>query len=139
MTAPPPRFTPHGVVPRPRSSRVGSDGKPPSWSERLEALKYVPPLLKLVYETHRGYTIAILVLRTVRSFVPLAVLWIGKLIIDGVIAAMGARAAGAVVDWWHLGGLVALELGIAVVGEGLARLSSLLESLLGDLFSNRIS
>ena len=32
-----------------------------------------------------------------------------------------------------------IELGIAVVGEGLARLSSLLESLLGDLFGNRLS
>jgi len=99
----------------------------------------VPPLLKLVYETHRGYTVAILVLRVVRSFVPLAVLWIGKLIIDGVIAAVRLRAGGGGIDWWHLGGLVALELGIAVAGEGLARLSSLLESLLGDLFSNRIS
>src|SRR5437899_10515814 len=92
-------------MPRARSPLGGSDGKPPTWSERLEALKYVPPLLKLVYETHRGYTIAILALRTVRSFVPLAVLWIGKLIIDGVIAAMGTRTAGTVVDWWHLGSL----------------------------------
>src|SRR5207302_10840956 len=74
-----------------------------------------------------------------RSFVPLAVLWIGKLIIDGVIAGVRVRAQGGAIDWWHLGGLVALELGIAVAGEGLARLSSLLESLLGDLFSNRIS
>src|SRR5207245_4939417 len=60
-------------------------------------------------------------------------------IIDGVIAGVRARSSGAVVDWWHLGGLVGLELGIAVVGEALARLSSLLESLLGDLFANRIS
>jgi ATP-binding cassette subfamily B protein len=127
------------MLPRPRSLLSGGDGKPPTWSERLQALKYVPPLLKLVYETHRGYTVAILALRAIRSFVPLAVLWIGKLIIDGVIAAMGARAAGATVDWWHLGELVGLELGIAVAGEGLARLSSVLESLLGDLFSNRIS
>ena len=74
-----------------------------------------------------------------RSFVPLAVLWIGKLIIDGVIAGVRAQAAGQPMDWWYLGRLVGLELGIAVVGEGLARLSSLLESLLGDLFSNRIS
>src|SRR2546422_3372293 len=43
----------------------------------------VPPLLRLVYQTHRGYTVAILALRAIRSFVPLAVLWIGKLIIDG--------------------------------------------------------
>ncbi len=127
------------MLPRPRSLLSGGDGKPPTWGERLEALKYVPPLLKLVYETHRGYTVAILALRAIRSFVPLAVLWIGKLIIDGVIASVRARAAGGAVDWWYLGGLVALELGIAVAGEGLARLSSLLESLLGDLFSNRIS
>ena len=126
-------------MPRPRSRRPGSDGKAPTWSERLEALKYVPPLLKLVYETHRGYTVAILALRVVRSFVPLAVLWIGKLIIDGVIGAMRAHAAGQPLDWRYLGGLVALELGVGVAGEGLARLSALLESLLGDLFSNRIS
>src|SRR5438876_998211 len=53
--------------------------------------------------------------------------------------AMQGRAAGGVGDWWSLGGLVGLELGIAVGGEGLARLSSRFESLLGDLFSNRIS
>src|SRR5205809_3241415 len=126
-------------MPRARSPLGGSDGKPPTWSERLQALKYVPPLLQLVYQTQRGYTAAILALRAVRSFVPLAVLWVGKLIIDGVVAAMRARSTGAVVDWWHLGGLVGLELGFAVVGEALARLSSLLESLLGDLFGNRIS
>ena len=137
MTAP--RFTPHGIPTRRNSLLAGRDGKPATWGERLQALKYVPPLLKLVYETHRGYTVAILVLRVVRSFIPLAVLWIGKLIIDGVIAAVRVRAGGGAIDWWHLGGLVALELGIAVAGEGLARLSSLLESLLGDLFSNRIS
>ncbi len=137
MTAP--RFISHGILPRARSLRSRDGGPPPTWGERLAALRYVPPLLKLVYQTHRGYTVAILALRTVRSFVPLSVLWVGKLIIDGVIAAVRTQAAGAAVDWWHLGGLVGLELGFAVVGEALARLSSLLESLLGDLFGNRIS
>ena len=137
MTAP--RFISHGMLPRARSLRSRDGGPPPTWAERLAALRYVPPLLKLVYQTQRGYTVAILALRAVRSFVPLAVLWVGKLIIDGVIAGVRARSSGAVVDWWHLGGLVGLELGIAVVGEALARLSSLLESLLGDLFGNRIS
>jgi len=115
------------------------EGPPPTWSERLAALKHIPPLIRLVFQTHRGYTAAILALRVVRSFIPVAVLWIGKLIIDGVIAGMAAAHAGRTPDWWHLGTLVALELGIAVVGEGLARLSSLLESLLGDLFANRLS
>ncbi len=134
-----PRFISHGILPRARSLRSRDGGPPPTWGERLAALRYVPPLLKLVYQTHRGYTVAILALRAVRAFVPLSVLWVGKLIIDGVIAAVRTQATGAAVDWWHLGGLIGLELGFAVVGEALARLSSLLESLLGDLFGNRIS
>ncbi|HMA40239.1 MAG TPA: ABC transporter ATP-binding protein [Gemmatimonadales bacterium] len=113
--------------------------KPPTWAQRIEALRHVPPLLRLVFQTHRGYTVAILALRIVRSFIPVAVLWIGKLIIDGVIAAIAVAHAGNPVNWWTLGGLIGLELGIAIVGEALARASSLLESLLGDLFANRIS
>ncbi len=135
------RFVSHGMIPRPRSPIGGKDGEAPrpTWGQRLAALKHVPPLVRLVFETHRGYTVAILALRAVRSFIPVAVLWIGKLIIDGVIAAGAAVQAGRTPDWWLLGGLVGLELGIAVVGEGLARLSALLESLLGDLFANRLS
>ena len=124
---------------RARRGLKPDEGPPPTWSERLAALKHVPPLIRLVFQTHRGYTAAILVLRVIRSFIPVAVLWIGKLVIDGVIAGMAAAHAGRTPDWWHLATLVGLELGIAVVGEGLARLSSLLESLLGDLFANRLS
>src|SRR2546428_4413865 len=106
------------MLPRPQSLLSQGDGKPPSWGQRLEALRYVPPLLRLVYQTHRGYTVAILALRAIRSFVPLAVLWIGKLIIDGVIGAARARTGGAPVGWGHLGGPVALELGVALSGGG---------------------
>ena len=114
-------------------------GQQPTWSERLQALRYVAPLLRMVYQTHRGYTVGIVALRLVRGVVPLAGLWIGKLIIDGVIHAIQSSAAGAGVDWRYLAGLVALELAISVVGEVLARASALLESLLGDLFSNQLS
>src|SRR5437762_5740776 len=122
-----------------RAAHGASPDAPPTWGERLAALRHVLPLLRLVFQTHRGYTAAILVLRAIRSFIPVAVLWIGKLIIDGVIAGVATVHAGGTPDWWHLAGLIGLELGIAVVGEGLARLSSLLESLLGDLLANRLS
>jgi len=109
-------------------------GERPTFRERVNALRYVPRLVRLVWETHRGYTIAMGALRLVRAFIPIATLWIGKLIIDGVVAAQ--RDGGS---WRSVGGLVALELGLVIVGELLARASSLVESLLGDLFSNRIS
>ena len=125
----------HGVPPRPRSA-LSPDDVIPSWGERLAALKYVPPLIKMVYETHRGYTIGIACLRVLRALVPLGLLWVGKLIIEAVEIYY---REGQAVDWQHLAVLVGAELLIAVAGEGLARASSLFESLLGDLFSNAMS
>jgi ATP-binding cassette subfamily B protein len=79
--------------------------------------------------------VGILLLRIVRAGVPVAVLWVGKLIVDLVVNAIEQHR----VPWGHLGVLLAVEFSIAVVGEGLSRLSALLESLLGDLFANRTS
>src|SRR5687767_7655284 len=114
--------------------RISGDGAPPTWRERVDALRYVPRLLRLVWETHRAFTIAMLLLRTARGFVPVATFWVGKLIIDTVLAARAGTA-----DWNQLWRYVALEIAIVVTGDILARASSLVESLLGDLFSNRIS
>ena len=117
-----------------RAEQSEKPGEKPSFRERIDALRYVPQLLAMVWDTHRGFTVAMAVLRLVRAFVPIVTLWIGKLIIDGVVSAQ--RNGGT---WQSVAGLVAIELGIVIVGELLARASSLVESLLGDLFSNRIS
>ena len=74
------------------------------------------------------------VLRLLRSFVPIASLWVAKLIIDVVVASLSTPP-----DYTRLWKLVALEIVIVVGGEILARASSLFESLLGDLFSNVVS
>jgi ATP-binding cassette subfamily B protein len=114
-------------------------GERPTWRQRLEALKNLPPLLRMVWETHRGFALAIVALRALRAVVPLGVLWVGKLIIDAVVGAIQAHGAGAPVDWTRIVELVLIELLFAVLGEALARAHTLLESLLGDLFSNRVS
>ncbi len=106
----------------------------PSWRERVHALRYIPKLVRLVWETHRGLTVAMGILRLIRSFVPIASLYVGKLIIDGVVAAQQAGTG-----WRSVLNLVLLEVGIVVSGELLARASMLSEALLGDLFSNRVS
>ncbi|GAC1517341.1 MAG: ABC transporter ATP-binding protein [Gemmatimonadaceae bacterium] len=73
-------------------------------------------------------------LRLVRAFFPVATLWVGKLITDTVFPARSAS-----VDLARLWRLVALEVALVVIGDLLGRASALVESLLGDLFSNRIS
>ncbi|MDP9178598.1 MAG: ABC transporter ATP-binding protein/permease [Gemmatimonadota bacterium] len=107
---------------------------PPSWRERLAALRYVPPLVKLIWNTHRGYTATMLVLRFARAFVPVSTFWVGKLILDTVLAAREGQATYATL-WKY----VAFEVALVLTGEILARASSLIESLLSDLFSNDMS
>ena len=62
---------------------------------------------------------------------PVGTLWVGKLIIDTVLAIRAGTALTG--QLWEL---VALEIALVVAGEVLARGSALSESLLGDLFSN---
>ena len=115
------------------SFRPASDEQP-TFRERFAALRYIPPLLKLVWETHRGYTTAMAVIRLLRAGVPVAMLWVGKLIIDAVVAS---RESGP--NFPRLWKLVALEIAIVFANDVLSRTSSLVESLLGDLFSNHTS
>lgn len=117
---------------RPPAKRKEEE-RPRSWREKLAVLGYLPKLLRLVWETHRWYTGAMIALRVIRGFVPVASLWVAKLIIDAVIVAAAGRGTGTL---WRF---VGIELGIVILGEVMARASSLVESLLGDLFSNHIS
>jgi ATP-binding cassette subfamily B protein len=133
-------MTAMGMVPLPmrgggrRGRRDGETQEAPTWQERREALRYVPALARLVWDTHRGYTASMMLLRVLRAFVPIATFWVGKLIIDTVLSARGGHASLA--ELWRY---VVIEVVIVVTGEMLARTSALVESLLSDLFSNRMS
>jgi ATP-binding cassette, subfamily B, bacterial len=116
-----------------RSMRDPAAPRPPL-KDRIAAMRLVPRLIRLVWETHRGYTTAMIALRFVRSVVPVTSLWVAKLIIDEVIKLAGVGGSSR-----HLWMLVALEMATVVGGELLARASGLIEGLLGDLFTNRIS
>jgi ATP-binding cassette subfamily B protein len=89
----------------------------PTLRERLAALRYIPPLLKLVWRTHRGLTLAMIALRMVRAVTPVLTLWVGKLIIDEIVIAQRTSAAGISFDSIELNRLwqlVAMEIVIVV-------------------------
>src|SRR6476620_6856310 len=123
----------HPLTPMVARTRAMNE-EAPSWRERIAALRYVPQLVRMIWRTNRGYTAAMMVLRFVRAFVPIATFWVGKLILDTVLAARAGQATYATL-WRYL----ALEIAIVLTGEILARASSLIESLLSDLFSNNMS
>lgn len=107
----------------------------PTMRERVAALRVIPRLIGLVWETKPSYAIAMIALRFVRAVVPVANLWLAKLIIDEVVH-LATSSGGSPDRLWRL---VAFEMAIVVGGELLARVSGLVEGLLGDLFTNRIS
>jgi len=89
----------------------------------------------MVWDTSPALVSVTTALRLVRALLPLAMLWVSKLILDGVVAWI-RRGSGNAAGLWKL---VALELGLAVLSDLLARANSLADSLLGDRFTNRIS
>jgi len=89
----------------------------------------------MVWRTKPSYGVGILLLRLVSAFIPVAMLWVAGRLIDAVAVNIGSASP----DWALIGQLIALELGLALASDVLGRLTGLLESLLGDLFSNEMS
>ena len=108
---------------------------PLTLKERLAALNNLPAFFKLVWQTSRLFTIINALLRLVRSAMPVALLYVGKLIIDNVIILSHQHGASTN----HLWQLVGLEFALAILTDGLSRAITLVDALLGDLFSNHTS
>ncbi|HYH46759.1 MAG TPA: ABC transporter ATP-binding protein [Thermoanaerobaculia bacterium] len=127
----------------------GGAGAPPgpkSLRERFGALRNLPPFLKLIWQTSSRLTASIIGLRLVRALLPVATLYVGKLIIDEVILLAGTAGAPASLSGWldsgllgRLGWLLGIEFALAVLSDLLGRTVSLLESLLSEQFSNATS
>ena len=107
--------------------------------ERLGALRNLPPFVRLVWETSPGLTIAQGLLRLFRALLPVVILYVGKLIIDEVVAlAQSARPGESFAQWKASGELaritmlVAIEFGLAIVSDILTRLVGLVDTLLSE-------
>ncbi len=105
--------------------------------ERVSALKNLPAFLKLIWRTSPALALANVALRLLRAGLPLATLYVGKLIVDGVVAL--TRRPAAERQLAPLLTLVALEFGLVLLADALGRGVALLDSLLGDLFANQSS
>ncbi|HEX4230851.1 MAG TPA: ABC transporter ATP-binding protein [Bryobacteraceae bacterium] len=108
---------------------------PQTWGQRLNALRNIPPLLGMVWRTSRSLTIGTLLLRFVAALFPLATLWVSKLIIDLVVRAVRHQPIDETLIWK----LLLLELTLAVASDTISRFISLVDSLLGDKFTNFVS
>jgi ATP-binding cassette, subfamily B, bacterial len=137
---PPVRANPD--TPRPR----GATPPTRTFRERLGAIRNIPPFLALIWATSKPLTLGTVLLRLVRAVLPVATLYVGKLIIDEVMARSAAGVAPTALSEWlravasqRLLWLIGAELGLAVLSDLLGRLVALFDSLLSEQFSNTTS
>ncbi|WHL20432.1 ABC transporter ATP-binding protein [Stenotrophomonas acidaminiphila] len=132
-------------MPHAPSAPVSAPGKRPSFRERMNAMRNLPPFLRQVWQTSPALTLASLCLRLLRALLPVAMLYVGKLIIDEAVRLAGAGAMpplGEALDSGHLDTLLellALELAIAIGSDLLGRVVNYADALLSELFTNATS
>ncbi|HLP93153.1 MAG TPA: ABC transporter ATP-binding protein [Saprospiraceae bacterium] len=104
--------------------------------QQFTSLRNVPRFFRMIWEVSPSMTLWNVVLRLLQSAVPLAMLYVGKEIVDGVLEFIQHPQP---VQWLLPSGLwfwVLTELGLAVVSSLLSRGITLTDSLLGDLVNN---
>lgn len=105
------------------------------FQDQFKALRNLPRFFRLIWRTSPRLALGNVFLRLLKAGIPLAVLYVGKEIIDAIIELIDAPGG----DQAYLWTMVGLELGLAVASDLLNRGITLLDSLLGDLVSNETS
>jgi ATP-binding cassette subfamily B protein len=120
--------------------------QPKNLRERFSALRNLPPFLRDLWATSPTLLTSDLVLRVLRALLPVATLFVGKLIIDEVVALLRDGAiSGSLHDalssgrFNHLALLLASEFVLAVLSDVSGRVVSLLDALLSEKYTNATS
>lgn len=92
-------------------------------------VRYIPRTLGLVWSVSPFGTTALCLLTLIQGVIPAASAWVGKLIVDSVLAAVRSGDSGDHIP--RVLGFVALELGITVLQHLLRSLGGLLQQLQG--------
>ena len=105
-----------------------------TWSQRLRALRNIPPLLTIVWNSGPGVVSGSAFCRIVAALIPLSMLAVSKRILDGVQAHFAGRPLPA--NFWYL---VAAEFALALIGALIGRGTGYFDALLSDRFTRHVS
>ena len=117
-----------------------------SFRERVGALRNLRPFLAMVWATSPTLTATTIALRLMRALLPVATLYIGKLIIDDVVMLVQLQDKPVTLPQWldsghlnQLGLLLGAEFAVAVMADVLGRIVALLDGLLAERVSTSSS
>jgi ATP-binding cassette subfamily B protein/ATP-binding cassette subfamily C protein len=97
--------------------------------------RQVPGTLSLLWQSDRWHTLALIACTAALAFIPVAIAYVGKLLVDAVVAQARAPSANLreVFVW------VAVELGLMAAQTALTRTSGLLRELIRANLGNQIN
>ena len=113
--------------------------------QRFSAMRNIAPFLREIWGTSKAMTLASIGIRLIRAFLPIATLYVGKLIIDEAVRLLGLGVTQELTDAWqsgrldHLLLLLGLEFGLAILADLLGRMVAYVDTLLSERFTNATS
>jgi ATP-binding cassette subfamily B protein len=106
------------------------------WGERLAAMRNIPPVLHIVWESGPAVVAAGVGLRLLVALLPLALLAVTRLIIDAIVRTVQTPTHPVQPHFWWL---VAAEFLLAVLGSLLSRTIDFMDALLADKYTRHVS
>ena len=95
------------------------------------SLSFIPRFFKEIWRTNKKLFLASAFCRLVAALLPVAILWVGKIIIDAIIQITSHGET----DYSRLWKFVALEFGLVVLSDLVGRAISLTDGILGDQYN----
>ena len=117
-----------------------------SFKARFVALRTLRPFVVMVWRISPSLTVWSLMLRLARALLPVATLYVGKLIIDDVVRLAQLTDRPTTLSGWLGSGqfdrmtmLILTEFALAIIADIVGRIVMLVDSLLSDRLTNESS
>ena len=109
--------------------------KPSAWRERVQALKNIPPVLKIVWDSGPWVVGFGLVFRILIAFTSTAAPWVAGLIVDNITASLRANSGPSDKLWW----LAAAEFCLVMASNIFSRAIDYFDRVLADRYTRHVS
>jgi ATP-binding cassette, subfamily B, bacterial len=115
-------------------SKSQQEGSGNAWGDRIRALKNVPPVLRILWESGPSVVTWGLIFRVIAAALPWGIARVAAWIVQGVEQVL--RHEGLRPHFWWV---VGLEVALAVLTAAIGRLIDYCDSLLADRYTHHVS
>jgi ATP-binding cassette subfamily B protein len=112
-----------------------NDSKKIGLKDSFNSLSYIPRFFKEIWQTNKKLFLIATFCRLIAAFLPVVILWIGKIIIDEIIriTSQGDK------DFSELWKYVLIEFILVIISDLVSRAISLTDGILGDQYNIKTS